>query len=213
MMLERDLRLVELTGARYHAAHISTGESVNAIRKAKAQGLNVTCETTPHHLALNELEVEGYRTFAKVSPPLRSEEDRLAIVEGLKDGTIDVIASDHTPQDQDGKRLPFAQAAIGAIGVETMLPVALRLYHSGDLSLLDLLAKMTVNPADLLGLKAGRLEVGAPADLVLFDPDRPWKIMPDKLHSLAKNTAFESSLVTGEVQQTLVDGRTVFSRE
>ena len=210
MMIERDLRLVELTGARYHVAHVSTAAGVDAVRRAKARGLRVTCETTPHHLALNELEVEGYRTFAKVSPPLRGEADRRAVVEGMKDGTIDVIASDHCPQDQDSKRLPFASAEFGVIGLETMLPVSLRLWHEGDLPLLDLLRRMTCAPADLLGLEAGRLRRGAPADLVLFDPEAPWKITEAGLHSLAKNTAFEGRLVMGRVERTWVDGRTVF---
>ena len=209
-MIERDLRLVEATGARYHVAHVSTAAAIAAIRDAKARGLAVSCEATPHHLALNELEVEGYRTFAKVSPPLRAEADRRAVVEGLRDGTIDVIASDHTPQDQDNKRQPFASAEFGAVGVETMLPVALRLVHEGQLTLLELLRKLTVAPARLLGIDAGRLSVGAAADLVLFDPDTPWKITEQGLRSLSKNTAFEGRLVEGRVVRTIVDGRTVF---
>ncbi len=210
MMIERDLRLVEMTGARWHAAHVSTAAGIEAIRRAKARGLRVSCETTPHHLALNELEVEGYRTFAKVSPPLRSEADRRAVVEGLLDGTIDAIASDHCPQDQDSKRIPFAQAEVGVVGLQTMLPVALHLIHEGRIGLLDLLRTMTVAPADLLGIDAGRLRVGGPADIVLFDPEAPWKIEPPRLLSLSKNTAFEGRLVQGRVLRTLVDGRTVF---
>lgn len=213
MMIERDLRLVEATGARYHVAHISTAAAIEAVRRAKAKGLRVTSETTPHHLALNELEVEGYRTFAKISPPLRGESDRLAVVEGLKDGTIDVIASDHAPQDQDSKRLPFAQAEFGVVGVETMLPVALRLLHEGEMPLLDILRKLTINPAKLLGLDAGRLALGEAADLVLFDPERPWKITEESLSSLAKNTAFDGRLVQGRVLMTLVDGRVVHGAE
>jgi dihydroorotase len=213
MMVERDLRLVELTGARYHVAHLSTAAAIDAVRRAKARGLRVSCETAPHHLALNELEVEGYRTFAKVSPPLRAESDRLAVIEGLKDGTIDVIASDHCPQDQDSKRLPFASAEFGVVGVETMLAVALRLVHEGELSLLELLRKLALAPARLLGLDAGRLRIGAPADLVLLDPDAPWKITEAGLRSLSKNTAFEGRLVQGKVLRTLVDGRTVFDAD
>ncbi|MCB1882570.1 MAG: dihydroorotase [Geminicoccaceae bacterium] len=212
MMIERDLRLVALTGARYHAALVSTAEAVEAIRQAKARGLPVTCATTPHHLALNELEVEGYRTYAKVRPPLRAEPDRLAVVQGLKDGTVDAVCSDHTPQDQDSKRLPFAQAAFGVVGVETLLPVALKLHHEEGLSLLDVLRPLTVAPAGLLGLEAGRLAVGAAADLVLFDSDAPWKITEAGLSSLAKNTAFEGRLVQGRIERTWVDGRTVFKR-
>ena len=210
IMVERDLRLLELTGGRLHVAHLSTGAAVAAIRAAKARGLRVTCETSPHHLMLNELEVEGYRTFAKVSPPLRNEADRLAVVEGLRDGTIDVLASDHSPQDQDSKRLPFAQAAFGVIGVQTMLPVALTLVHEGRMGLLDLLRAMTAAPATILGLDAGRLRRGAAADLVLFDAEAPWKITEASLLSLAKNTAFEGRLVQGRVVRTFVDGRTIY---
>lgn len=210
MLVERDLRLVEATGTRYHVAHISTAAAIDAVRSAKSRGVTVSCETTPHHLALNELEVEGYRTFAKISPPLRTESDRRAVVEGLRDGTIDVIASDHTPQDQDSKRQPFAQAAFGVVGVETMLAVGLKLYHDGELSLLELLRKMTVAPARLLGIEAGRLVKGGPADLVLFDPDQPWKITEEGMVGLSKNTAFEGRLVQGRVLRTLVDGRTIY---
>ena len=213
IMLERDLHLVALTGARYHASQLSTAASVAAIRAAKARGLRVTCDVSPHHLTLNELEIEGYRTFAKVRPPLRTEADREALVEGLADGTIDAIASDHRPQDQDSKRLPFAQAAFGAIGVQTMLPVCLRLVHEGTLSLATLLHRLTAGPAAILGLKAGRLQVGAAGDLFLFDPEAPWKIREADLFSLAKNTPFEGRLVQGRVLRTFVDGRQVFNRE
>ena len=210
ILLERDLRLVALTGARYHAAQLSTAEGVEAIRRAKAAGLPVTADVSPHHLMLNELEVEGYRTFAKHRPPLRREDDRRALVAGLVDGTVDVIASDHRPQDQDEKRLPFADAEFGAIGVETMLPVCLGLVHDRTLDLLDLLDRLTRAPADLLGLDAGRLAVGRAADLVLFDPERPWRIALADLHSLAKNTPFENRLVQGKVLRTFVDGRSVY---
>jgi dihydroorotase len=213
IMVERDLRLLELTGGRLHFGHVSTSGAIAAIRAAKSRGLRVTCDTAPHYLALNELEVEGYRTFAKVSPPLRAEADRQAVVAGLRDGTIDVIASDHCPQDQDSKRLPFAQAECGVLGVQTMLPVSLRLVHEGELSLLALLRTMTEAPARILGLDAGRLVKGAPADLVLFDPDAPWKITEASLKSLSKNTAFEGRLVEGRVARTLVDGRTVYQQD
>jgi dihydroorotase len=210
MMIERDLRLVELSGCALHVAGLSTAEGVDAVRRAKAAGLPVTADTAPHYLALNELEVEGYRTFAKVSPPLRSEADRRAVVDGLVDGTIDAIASDHCPQDQDSKRLPFDQAEFGVVGLETLLPVALGLVHDGTLGLLDLLAKLTVVPAGLLGLDAGRLRQGAPADLVLFDPEAPLKVREEGLHSLSKNTAFEGRLLQGKILRTLVDGRTIW---
>jgi dihydroorotase len=212
IMIERDLRLVEATGGRYHVAHLSTRAAIEAVRAAKRRGLPVTCDATPHHLALNEQEALGWRTFAKVSPPLRSEDDRRAVVEGLVDGTIDVIASDHWPQDQDSKRLPFAQAEFGCVGLETMLPVALSLVHEGHIGLLDVLARLTCRPAEILRLDAGRLRRGAAADLVLFDPEAPFKLREQDLHSLSKNTPFEGRLLQGRVLRTLVDGRTVFER-
>ncbi|MEX2643124.1 MAG: amidohydrolase family protein, partial [Acetobacterales bacterium] len=154
--------------------------------------------------------VGDYRTFAKLSPPLRSDEDRLAVVAALQDGTIDIIVSDHAPQDVESKRLPFAQAAHGGVGLETLLPISLNLYHGGAMSLLDVLAKLTVNPARLLGLDCGRLARGAPADLVLFDLDRGWKIKDERLHSKSKNTPFDGRPVQGKVLLTVVGGRTVF---
>ncbi len=210
MMIERDLRLVEMTGGRYHVAHISTGESVEAIRRAKARGLNVTCDTAPHYFALNEIAVGDYRTFAKVSPPLRSEDDRRAIVEGVVDGTIDAIASDHSPHDQESKRLPFAIAEPGIVGLETLLPLSLQIYHWEKAGLLDLLAHLTVKPAEILGLNAGRLAKGGPADLLLFEPERAWKIDPETFESKSKNSPFEGLPVQGRVRRTVVDGRTLF---
>ena len=211
MIVERDLRLVELTGARYHVAHVSTGAAVEAIRRAKKQGLPVTCDTAPQYFTLNETAVGDYRTFAKLSPPLRSEDDRRAVLEGLKDGAIDVIASDHTPQDQDSKRLPFSQAENGIIGLETLLPLALALYHRGEIGLLDLLAKLTAHPARILGMDEGRLEIGAPADLVVIDLDRPWRIDPDRLISKSKNSPFDGHPVQGIAAMTVVGRRTVFA--
>ncbi|MGI9434830.1 MAG: dihydroorotase [Geminicoccaceae bacterium] len=210
IMVERDIRLCEATGCAYHVGPISTRTAVNTIRRAKAKGLPITAGVAPAHVVLNELAVEGYRTFAKVKPPLRAEEDRLALIEGLTDGTIDVVMSDHCPQDQDSKRLPFAQAEFGAVGLETLLPISLSLVHEGNLSLLDLLDKLTGAPADLLGLNAGRLRRGAPADLILFDPERPRRIRIEDLISLSKNTPFEGRLVQGRVLRTMVDGRTIF---
>ena len=210
IMVERDIRLCEATGCAYHVGPISTRTAVNTIRRAKAKGLPITAGVSPTHLVLNELAVGGYRTFAKVKPPLRAEEDRLAVIEGLVDGTIDIIASDHCPQDQDSKRLPFAQAEFGAVGLETLLPVSLSLVHEGKLSLLDLLRKLTCTPAELLGLDAGRLLKGAPADIVLFDPDSPRRLRIEDLISLSKNTPFEGGLVQGKVIRSLVDGRTIF---
>ena len=212
IMLERDMRLVAMTGGRYHAAHISTSDSVEIIAKAKDAGLKVTCDTAPFYFALNELAVGDYRTFAKLSPPLRDEDDRQAIVAGLKSGVIDAIASDHAPQDADSKRLPFPQAAFGGSGLETLLSVSLDLFHNGDLSLIEVLRRLTSAPADVLGLKAGRLTKGAKADLVLFDPDRGWKVIADAFLSKSKNSPFDGRPVQGQVMRTVIDGRTVFER-
>jgi dihydroorotase len=210
IMVERDLRLVEITGARYHAAHVSTAASVEAIRHAKAQGLPVTCDTAPPYFVLNETAIGDYRTFAKLSPPLRSEWDRRAVIEGLRDGTIDAIASDHAPWDQDSKRLPFSSAAYGIVGLETLLALSLELYHNRHLDMLELIRLLTVNPAGILRLPVGRLAVGAPADLVLFDPDQPWQICPDEFRSKSKNAPFDDRPVRGRVRLTIVDGRTIF---
>ncbi len=210
IILERDMRLVEMTGARYHAAHVSTADSVEIIAKAKAKGLQVTCDTAPFYFALNELSVGDYRTFAKLSPPLRGEHDREAIVEGLKSGVIDAIASDHAPQDEESKRLPFAQAAFGGSGLETLLAVSLDLFHNEEMGLLDVLAKLTSIPAQLLGLQAGTLSPDHPADLILFDPNSAWKVDGDKFLSKSKNTPFDGKPLQGQVLRTVVDGRTVF---
>jgi dihydroorotase len=209
ILLDRDLRLVELTGGRYHAAHISTRLGVEAIRAAKKRGLAVTCDTAPAYFALNETAVGDYRTFAKLSPPLRSEDDRRAIVEGLTDGTIDAIASDHAPHDQDSKRLPFAQAASGILGLETLLPLTLELFHNNHLKLQTALQKITSGPAGLLGLEAGRLERGRRADLLLFDPDRPHRIDVDGFRSKSKNSPFDGRPVEGKVLMTVTGGRIV----
>jgi dihydroorotase len=210
IMIERDLRLVEITGARYHVAHVSTGAAVNAIHRAKSQGLPVTCDTAPAYFTLNETAIGEYRTFAKLSPPLRSEDDRRAIVEGLRDGTIDVIASDHRAQDQDAKRLPYAAAKPGIVGLETLLPLALALYHGQGLPLLDVLRKLTQAPADILHLPVGRLAVGAAADLVLFDLDRPWRIKAAQFKSRTRNTPFDLHPVQGSVLRSLVAGRMAY---
>jgi dihydroorotase len=210
IMLERDMRLVALTGGRYHAAHVSTRDGVAIIREAKRRGLPVTCDTAPPYFALNELAVGDYRTFAKLSPPLRSEDDRTAIVAALKEGVIDAIASDHAPQDQDSKRLPFAQAEFGGVGLETLLTVTLELYHNGHLSLLQVIERLSFRPAQLLGLAAGRLQPGAAADLVVFDPDRAGRVNPGKFRSKSKNSPFDGRPIQGRVLRTVVDGRSVF---
>ncbi len=209
IVLDRDLRLVALTGARYHAAIVTTTLSLDALRAAKEAGLPVTCGTTINHLTLNESDIGDYRTFLKLRPPLRHEEERKALVAALAEGLIDVVVSDHDPQDVETKRLPFAEAEYGAIGVETMLAAGLRLVHSGDLSLPRLLAAMSSRPAEILGLEQGRLRKGAPADLIRFDPDEPFVVDPAKLHSRCRNTPFDGALLQGVVKTTVVAGRVV----
>jgi dihydroorotase len=213
IMIERDLRLVEITGARYHASHLSTAGAIEAVRRAKEQGLAVTCDTAPHYFALNETAVGDYRTFAKVSPPLRSEDHRRAVVEGLRDGTIDAIASDHAPQDQESKRLPFLSAASGIVGLETLLPLALELYHNGQVPLLKVLAALAQHPAEILRLPVGKLAEGLPTDLVIFDLDRPWRIAVDEFHSKCRNSPFDGRPVQGCVMRTVVAGRTIYAAE
>ena len=212
MIVERDIRLVELTGARYHFGQISCRASLEAIVAAKRNGLPITCGVAAHHLALNELDVGPYYTFMKVKPPLRSEADRAAMVEGVASGEIDVIVSSHDPQAADTKRLPFAQAAFGAVGLETLLPVALGLCHDGRADLLHVLKALTAAPAAILGLDAGTLAKGAPADLVLIDPDSPFVVDHNALHSRARNTPFNGRKFEGRAMKTFVGGECVFDR-
>ncbi|MGB3408855.1 MAG: amidohydrolase family protein, partial [Jannaschia sp.] len=213
MGLERDLALVEATGVRYHADQITTGAALPALRRAREAGLDVTAGTSIHHLTLNVLDVADYRTFFKVTPPLRTEEDRLAVVEALAAGEIDIISSMHTPQDEESKRLPFEQAAPGAVGLETLLPAAMRLVHAGHIDLPHLWRAMSLNPARRLGLEGGTLAVGAPADLVLFDPDAPFVLDRFKLSSKSKNTPFDGARMQGRVIGTWVGGSRVFDRD
>ena len=210
IMLERDIRLVELTGGRYHAGQISCRGSLDVIRAAKERGLPVTCGVSINHLTLNENDIGPYRTFLKVAPPLRAEDDRKKIVEALRSGLIDVVMSDHNPQDVETKRLPFAEAAAGAIGLETMLTAGLRLVHSGELELIALLRAMSTRPAELLGLAGGTLKSGAPADVIVVDIDLPWVLDPNELKSKCKNTPFDEARLTGRVVRTIVSGRTVY---
>ncbi len=210
IVLERDVRLVEMTGGRYHAATISCEESLDVVRAAKARKLGVTCGVSINHLTLNENDIGSYRTFFKVRPPLRREEDRIAMVSGVASGDIDVIVSSHDPQDADTKRRPFAEAADGAVGLETLLAAALRLVHAGDISLIALLKAMTINPARILGLHSGRLAKGAIADLVLFDMGEPWVVNKDLLRSRSKNTPFDEAKMQGRVLRTVVAGKTVY---
>jgi dihydroorotase len=210
IMLERDLRLVTLARARYHAASITCAESLAVLRRAKEAGLTVTAAASVNHLTLNEIDIGPYRTFFKMSPPLRAEEDRIALVQALSEGLLDVVMSDHNPQDVETKRLPFAEAAPGAIGLETMLAAGLRLVHSGEVRLISLLKAMSTRPAELLGLQAGTLKPGSPADVIVADIDEPWVLDPAELKSKCKNTPFDEARLQGRVLRTIVAGRTVF---
>lgn len=208
--LERDLALARLTRGAYHAAKISTAMAAEAIRRAKADGARVTAGAAIYNLALNEHDVGEYRTFFRLTPPLRAEEDRLAMIEALRDGTLDVVVSSHDPQDVDTKRLPFADAAAGAIGLETLLAVALRLYHNGDVPLIRLAEVLSTAPARLFGLPGGSLSPGAPADLAVIDLNEPWVVSESHIRSRSKNTCFEGARLQGRVLQTMVAGSTVF---
>lgn len=207
--LERDLLLARLTGGAYHAAKISTAMSAAAIARAKNDGANVTAGVAIHNLSLNENDVGEYRTFFRLAPPLRAEDDRVAMIEALRDGTIDLVSSSHDPQDVDTKRLPFADAAAGAIGLETLLAVTLRLYHNGDLPLLRIAEILSRNPAKVFGLSGGGLAPGMPADLIVVDLDAPWIVREADILSRSKNSCFEGARLQGQVLQTMVAGRTV----
>lgn len=210
MIIERDLWLVRETDSRYHVNHVSTEASVEIIRKAKKEGLKITCDTSPPYFTLNEMSVENYRTFAKLSPPLRPESDRLAIIKGLQDGTIDAIVSDHSPQDQDAKRLPFSQAEYGSVGLETLLSLTLKLFHNTSLSLIKSLALITCNPSKVIGLNTGEIKKNEEADLIVFDLYKPWKVDPNLFYSKSKNTPFDGMLLEGKNLMTFVKGRLVF---
>jgi len=213
ILLERDLRLAALTGGRYHAAQISCADSLDVIRRARADGVEASCSVSINNLSLNENDIGSYRTFLKLAPPLRSEDDRQALIAGLASGEIDVIVSAHDPHDVDTKRHPFEEAGDGAVGLETLLPAALRLSHDGNVDLLTLIRAMSTRPAELLGLDSGRLTDGAPADLVVFDPDDPWVLDADLLRSKSKNTPFAGARFQGRTRLTIVGGRVVYGAE
>jgi dihydroorotase len=210
IILERDIRLVATARARYHAASITCADSLAVLRRAKDTGLPVTAAASVNHLTLNEIDIGAYRTFFKMSPPLRAEEDRVALVEALSQGLLDVMMSDHNPQDVETKRLPFAEAAPGAIGLETMLAAGLRLVHNGEVKLITLLKAMSARPAELLSLQCGTLRPGSPADVIVVDIDDPWVLDPADLKSKCKNTPFDEARLQGRVLRTIVAGRTVF---
>jgi len=210
IMLERDVRLVALSGGRYHAASITCPESLAVLRRAKDLGLAVTASASINHMTLNEVDVGSYRTFCKLSPPLRAEQDRAALVEAIASGLIDVVMSDHDPQDVETKRQPFADAAHGAIGIETMLTAGLRLVHNGEIELPPLLRAMSTRPAELLGIAGGTLRPGSAADVIVVDTDVPWVLDRANLKSKCKNTPFDEAKLQGRVVRTIVAGRTVF---
>lgn len=211
VMVERDILLTELTGGQYHVLHISTHEAIEAVRRAKQKGLNVTCEAAPHHFSLTDEVVLEHSSLAKMNPPLRAEKDRIAIIEGLKDGTIDAIATDHAPHESEKKeQVPLQQAAFGIVGLETMLPLSLALYHRGEMSLMNVLAAMTYKPADIIHVDSGRLKVGAKADLILIDLNYDWSLNPDSFVSLSKNSPFKGQKVKGRAIRTVVGGETVY---
>ena len=211
--LARDLQLAALTDTKYHAAQISCAGSVELMAAAKMRNKSVTAGISINNLALNENDIGRYRTFFKLSTPLRSEDDRQAMIVGLRNGTIDTIHSDHDPQDTEVKRQPFAEASDGAIGLETLLAAALRLVHSGDVDLLTVLRAMTSRPAEILGLPSGRIAKGAPGDLILFDLDYPWQVSEREIRSRSRNTSFEGARLAGKVMRTIVGGQTVHTHE
>jgi dihydroorotase len=210
VIVERDLAILESIGGHYHLLHCSTRESLDAIRRAKAKGLKATVEVSPHHFTLTDKIVLDKGTNAKMNPPLRSEEDRLALIEGLKDGTIDAIATDHAPHDMASKNKPLEEASFGIVGVETMLSLALVLYHNQTMPLINLLATMTCRAADIINFDGGVIKKGARADLTIIDPDIDWVIKPDNFHSKSKNSPFEDYKVKGRATKTIVGGVVVY---
>jgi dihydroorotase len=210
IMLERDLALAEITKARLLVDQITCADALEALERGKTRGIRVTASASINHLSFNELDIGDYRTFAKLDPPLRAEDDRQALIDALASGLVDIVVSAHAPAPAEDKRRPFDEAAPGSVGLETLLPGLLALYHDDRIPLLDLMATVTVKPADLLGLKAGRIAVGAPADLILVDLNAPRLIDADKLLSKSKNSAFDGRRLQGQVLMTLVDGRVVF---
>ena len=213
IMIARDLALVRLTGVRYHVAHISCARSIDLIRQAKAEGLAVSCDTAPPYYMLNDVAVMEYDTRFRLSPPLREESDRQAVLEGIADGTIDVIASDHAPQDRDSKLMPFGVAAEGSSALETLLPMVVSLYHQGRISLMRAIEMASTTPALLLDIPGGTIAAGAQADFMIFDPNRGWQIRGAEFKSLSNATPFEGQPVQGKVLSTWVGGEMIYSSE
>ncbi|QKX03185.1 amidohydrolase family protein [Wolbachia endosymbiont of Litomosoides sigmodontis] len=214
VIVNRDILLMkDIKNVHYHILHISSKDSLNAVKRAKDLGLNVTCEVTPHHFTLTEDIVKQHGAIAKMNPPLRTEEDRLAMVEGLKTSVVDCIATDHAPHDRSSKNLPLESAAFGIVGLETMLPLSLELYHSGQMSLFDVLAKLTYKPADIIHVPRGRIQKNFVADLILVDLNHEWEIKIDSFASKSKNSPFDGRKVKGRVVRTIVSGKTVYSQK
>jgi dihydroorotase len=213
IMAERDLALADLTGGKLLLDMLSSALTLPSLKRAKSRGVKAFASVNVHHLVLNEQDVDGYRTFAKLSPPLRSEEDRKALAQAVNDGLIDVIVSGHDPQQAEDKRLPFEEAAFGAVGLETLLPGALTLHHNGDAPLNTLIRAMTQRPAELLRLPGGRLAKGAPADIILVDIGAPFRLDSDKLRSKSNNSPFDEKLLQGAVKRTFISGKPVFTAE
>ncbi len=212
MGLDRDIAIIEMTGASYHADQITTSRALPPLERAKHNGFDITAGTSIHHLTLNALDVANYRTFFKIKPPLRDEDDRLAITRAVQTGLIDIISSMHTPQHEESKRLPFEAAASGAVALETLLPAAMQLFHSGAMDLPTLWRAMSLNPAKRLGLPSGRLSIQAPADLVIFDPHAPFVMDRSSLQSKSRNTPFDGTRMQGKVIRTYVAGNNVYQR-
>ncbi len=211
VMVSRDIMVAELTGSRLHVCHVSTEGAVRLIRAAKARGVNVTAEVTPHHFTLTDKSVKGYDTNAKMNPPLRGELDRDAVIEGLKDGTIDAIATDHAPHSEDEKKAEFDLAPFGIVGLETALPLSLRLVHDGVLTVNEMIGKLTDEPSRILNLRKGTLKLGAEADVVVFDANKNVTVNREEFRSKARNTPFHGWEILGAVLYTIVNGKVVFS--
>ena len=212
IIVERDLSLLEEYQCKYHISQISSSKTVATIRKNKKEGKKFSCGVSINNLSLNENDIGDFKTFLKLSPPLRTEEDRVELVKALKEGTIDVIVSDHKPEDEESKRLTFAQAATGASGIETFLPLALELFHNKSVGLETIISAMTTNPAKILGIKKGSLEIGNDADLCIVDLNKAWKVKKMDLFSKSKNTPIEDRKMQGQVIRTYVAGELLFER-
>ncbi|WP_395878134.1 dihydroorotase [Ehrlichia muris] len=214
IIVNRDIALMKnIKNVHYHILHVSSQDSLNIIKQAKSQGLKVTCEVTPHHLTLTEKDIITHGSLAKINPPLRTENDRLSMIEGLKNGIIDCIATDHAPHDINSKELPLDTAAFGTVGLETMLPISLELYHNGTMPLIDLLATLTYKPADIIKVPRGRIKKGYAADLIILDLDHRWVIDTSKFASKSKNSPFHNRKVKGKVLRTIVSGKTIYRAE